>query len=84
MAELNHSFRANFWRVAHNLKSELIAEAVERVSQDSHYFELQIRESVAQANGSDAHWLTHDEVMSEWASERAALLSGKPSPATTP
>lgn len=64
--------------------AELIAAAVERVSQDSQYFEQQIRESVAQANGSDAHWLTHDEVMSEWASERAALLSGKPSAATTP
>lgn len=62
----------------------LFAAAVERVSHDSRYFEQQIRDSVAQADGADAHWLTHDEVMAEWASERAALLSGKPLPAATP
>ena len=66
------------------LIEELIAAAVDRATRDAHYFQQQVTGSLAQADAPNAHWLTHDEVMAEWGSERDTLLAGKQLPVVAP
>lgn len=61
--------------------AKLIALAMERLDADPRYFEQEISASLIQADSPDAQWFTHANVLAEWATERAALLAGKPLPA---
>ena len=60
--------------------AELIALAMERLEPDPRYFEQEVGASLLQADSPGAQWFTQAEVMAEWASDRAAILAGKPRP----